>query len=447
MTSRCFVGLALTLVAGVSPARGQGSDRPPPYDPERARLAAQINDPEEATRAYLESVPAERRERTKAYADGEYALRAVGVVYLVLALLTFLGTGLSAGLRNAACRVTRFPALQAAVYGVGFVVYLDLVQFPLTYYESYLREKQFGLLSQDLRSWLVDQAKGLAVGAAVTALLLAGLYAVLRRTSRTWWLWGWAVVMAFVIVGMAVAPVYIQPLFNKFTPVPDGPVRQRVLELAKAQGVPADDVFEMDASRRSDKIGAYVAGLLGTTRVVLLDTLLRRCDLAQVEFVAGHEMGHYVLNHVWKGVAAAGVVTLAGFVLLRALFPRVAARWRSAGITGVADPAGLPLLILFLVVFITALSPALNTFSRTIEAEADHFGLEATGQADAAATAFLLLGEYRDLDPDPVIEALFFDHPSGRNRIRAAMEFKRAHPSRAAAGRPGGLPSAGVRGP
>jgi STE24 endopeptidase len=143
--------------------------------------------------------------------------------------------------------------------------------------------------------------------------------------------------------------------------------------------------------------------------------------------VTGHEMGHYVLNHIVKSILVMAGVILAGFLILRWLVAYVTVHWPASGIKGISDPASMPLLLLFFLVFSFMLAPGLNTWSRTIEAEADHFGLEATQLPDAAATTFLVLGEYRDIDPNSVIEFLFFDHPSGRNRIHSAMEWKQAH--------------------
>jgi STE24 endopeptidase len=344
-----------------------------------------------------------------------------------LALLAILGLGLSARIRDWTKRLTRFHWLQAGLYGAIFIVLLAVIQFPFTLFRSYLREKQFDLLKQPLDAWLIDQVKGLGIAVVLISVFATVLYAVLRRTPRTWWLWGWAVVMIFAIIGTAIGPVFITPLFNKMTPLPQSELRDRILALAKSQGVPAQDVYEMDASRQTDRIGAYVAGALGTTRIVMFDTLMKRGNTDQILMITGHEMGHYVLNHIWKTIALMAVATFVGFALLGLLFRRISARWQAAGITGISDPAGFPLLMLLFVCFMFILSPLMVTWSRMIEAEADHFGLQATGLADAAATSFLMLGEYRELAPRPVVEFLFFDHPSGRNRIHSAMEWKKEH--------------------
>ena len=308
--------------------------------------------------------------------------------------------------------------------------------FPLTLYRTYFREKAYGLLTQGFPDWLLDQAKALSLGALLGSLLLMALYGVLRRAPRTWWIWGAAVMVAFIVVGVALGPVFIAPLFNKFEPVRDLEVRQEILAMAHAKGIPAEEVFQTDISRRSDRITAYVAGALGTTRIVMADTTLRRCTRDEIRMIMGHEMGHYVLNHVWKGIGVFAVVILLGFLFVRSAFARAMARWPRMGVRAVFDLAGLPLLMAIFSVFVTVASPVLNTVSRHHELESDTFGLDASRAPDAAATTFLKLGEYRDLDPHPLVELLFFDHPSGRVRIRNAMEWKRAHGPRLASSTP-----------
>jgi len=427
MSRVILASLLLLQVAATGSAQGAPAPKLQPYDLAKAKEAARIDDPIAATRAYLQSVSAERRAMTKSYALGEYFLTIAGYCVTSLILLGILGSGVSARLRNWTQRLTRFRVLQTAIYSAFFLLLLSLMSFPLTWYRSYYRETRYGLLHQSFADWLVDQAKGLAIMLVIVPLLLVVLYAVVRRTPRTWWLWGWLIVVAFSVVGMAVGPVFLSPLFNKFTPVQDANIRERVLKLAHEQNVPADDVYEMDASRSTDSIGAYVAGMLGTTRIVLFDNLLKRCTPEQIEMVMSHEMGHYVLNHIWKGVGIFSVVALAGFLCVRWAFARIIASWPAAGIKDIADLAGLPLLIFLFMTFSMLAAPLLKGWSRTVEMQADTFGLNACRQPDAAATTFLMLGEYRELDPHPVVEYLFFDHPSGQNRIRNALEWKKAH--------------------
>jgi STE24 endopeptidase len=227
--------------------------------------------------------------------------------------------------------------------------------------------------------------------------------------------------LAFV----AIAPVYIAPIFNTYTPLKPGPIRDGILRLAHANGILADDVYEMDASRQSTRVSANVSGLLGTQRITLNDNLLERASPAAIQAVMGHEMGHYVLNHGYKLLISLGAVIVVGFGFVAWAFERLAsrhaARW---GISGVGDPAGLPLIALLLSAYMFVLTPVTNTITRTAEFEADMFGLNAARQPDGFAEAALLLSDYRKMDPGPIEEFVFYDHPSGRTRIFTAMQWK-----------------------
>jgi Zn-dependent protease with chaperone function len=417
----------VTIAVAPAPSAKAGDDLP--YDSAKAGLAAKISDPAQATDAYLAAVPEEQRKHTANYAHGVYAMEIVEAFFQWAVLLAMLGTGYSAWLRDWTGRV--LGRVQVPAYALAFLVVMIIVFLPLTVLRSYIWESAFGLYHRDLAAWFKDQAKAEGIGIVVGTLAIWLLYAVLKRTPRTWWLWGWAVSMVMVILAQAVAPVYLVPVFYDVHRLPEGPQRSEILNLAKAHGVPSDDVYVIDASKNTNTISANVSGLLGTTRITLFDNLLNRCSSDEVLFVVGHEMGHYVLKHVWKGIAVAGVALFLTFALAGWIFQKIARRWTAAGITGIGDVAGLPLLFLLLVIFLSVLRPAFFAGSRFIENEADDFGLEATHLPDAAARAFLMLGEYRELDPPPVIEYLFFDHPAGRNRIRNAMEWKAAHAGKA----------------
>jgi STE24 endopeptidase len=183
----------------------------------------------------------------------------------------------------------------------------------------------------------------------------------------------------------------------------------------------------MDASRQTTRISANVSGLFGTLRITLNDNLLKRCSLPEIEAVLGHEMGHYVLNHVYKGIVGIGLMIVVGFAFVQWSFEKIRVRRPGWGIGSVGDLAGLPLFVLLISAYFFAITPVFNSFIRSQEAEADLFGLNASGQPDGMAQAALHLGEYRKLDPGPVEEIIFFDHPSGRNRILMAMRWKKEH--------------------
>jgi STE24 endopeptidase len=227
------------------------------------------------------------------------------------------------------------------------------------------------------------------------------------------------------MIGAMVFPVFIAPVFNTYTRLEDPAIRDPILRLARANGIHTTEVWQVDASRQTTRISANVSGMFGTERITLNDNLLKRCSQPCIEAVMGHEIGHYVLNHVYEMLLAFGIVTLVSFAVAQWAFERVRRRFESRwGVRGIADPAGLPLLLLILTIYGFVTFPIANTIIRTNEFEADVFGLNAARQPDGFAEAALKLGEYRKLDPSPWEERIFFDHPSGRTRIFTAMTWK-----------------------
>jgi STE24 endopeptidase len=198
--------------------------------------------------------------------------------------------------------------------------------------------------------------------------------------------------------------------------------------MARANGIPATDVYEFDASKQSNRVSANVSGLGNTLRISLNDNLLNRCTLPEIETTMGHEMGHYVLNHAYKGLVMIGVVIVIGFAFLHGGTNYALARWGTQwDIRGITDVAVLPLALMVFSLYFFCMTPVTNTITRTMEYEADMYGLNAARQPDGEANVDLMLGEYRKLDPGRLEEFIFFDHPSGRTRITAAMRWKAEH--------------------
>jgi STE24 endopeptidase len=225
-----------------------------------------------------------------------------------------------------------------------------------------------------------------------------------------------------------IAPVFIEPLFNTYKPLTKPEIRDPILAMARANEIPVKQVFEVDASRQTTRVSANVSGLLGTTRIALNDNLLKQCTLPEIREVMAHEMGHYVLNHGAKLLTYFGIFVLIGFALTRALFDAAVRRWgESWSVRGIADPAGLPLLVFIFSTLLFLATPFINTVVRVTEREADAFGINTSRDPDAMARVALKLGTYRKLDPSPLEEFIFFDHPSGRARIRMAMDWKAAN--------------------
>ena len=380
---------------------------------------------EAGTEAYMAAMPASARARSDAYFEGGYWLILWDFLYGAVISLVLLNLRWSARMRDLAERITRFKPLQTFIYWAEYSVITFILGAPLAIYEGYSREHQYGLATQTFGPWAWDQTKGLMIGIVLGGILVVLLFGIVRRLPRTWWIWGAVVTMLFAIFAVMITPVYLVPIFNKVTKLNDPKVTQPVLSLARANGIEAKDVYQIDASRQTTRMSANVSGFGQTMRITMNDNLLRRGSPEEIQAVMGHEMGHYVLHHIYKDLLFIFVVVVAGFALLRWSLDWCLARWGEKWqIRGVGDTAIVPLVILLVSIYGFILTPIQNTQTRAEEGEADMYGLNASRQPDGFAQAAIHLGEYRKMRPRAIEEFIFFDHPSGYNRIHNAMQWK-----------------------
>jgi STE24 endopeptidase len=421
------LSIALSLFLGVFvEVRAQEISAAPTAAP--APSIAPNTDPATATRAWLDTVPADKRAKSDAYFEGGYWLILWNVLLDIAISLLLLGTRFSARMRDFAERTTRFKALQVALYAIPYVLITFVLTFPLTVFQRFYREHAYGLATQTFGPWFKELMIALFVSLIATTILFIVLYAVFRRAPRTWWIWGTGVVVVFLAIAIMISPIYIEPLFNKYKPLTDQKISDSILAMARANQIPVTQVFEVDASRQSNRVSANVAGFLGTTRIALNDNLLKQCTLPEIREVMAHEMGHYVLNHITKFLINFSLVALISFALAKWGFEALVRRWGDRWqVRGIADPAGLPILAIIFGAIGFLMTPVNNTITRVAEVEADAFGINCSREPDGFAKVALKLGTYRKLDPTPLEEFIFFDHPSGRARIRMAMDWKAAH--------------------
>jgi STE24 endopeptidase len=378
-----------------------------------------------ATNAYLAQIPASAKARSDAYFEGGYWLILWDFLYGAIVSLLLLQFGWSARFRNLAERLTRFKPLQTMIYWVEYLLVTSVLAFPLAVYEGYFRERQYGLATQTFGPWMGDQLKMLLINLILGGILVMLIFGVVRRFPRTWWLWGSGVTIVFLVFAALISPVYLQPVFNTIKPLNKPEITGPILGMARANGIPVTNVYEIDASLQTTRMSANVSGFANTTRITMNDNLLRRGSPEEIQSVMGHEMGHYVLNHVYSGIFFFSVLIVVLFALLYWSLSWALGRWgQNWQIRDVGDTAVLPLLVLVVSIFLFVMTPVQNTFTRTAEHEADMYGLNASRQPDGFAQAAIHLGEYRKMSPGPFEEWLFFDHPSGRNRIHDAMQWK-----------------------
>ncbi len=339
----------------------------------------------------------------------------------------FLSSGLSARIRNWAQRLGRRWFFVIGIYLVIFAGLNFLISLPLSYYEEFVRQHAYGLSNQTLRKWLSDSFKSLAVGIAAGVLFLWVPYLLLKKSPRRWWLYTSLASVPFLFFAMLVSPVWIDPLFNKFTPMKDKQLEASILSLARQAGIEGSRVYEVEKSVDTKAVNAYVTGLMGTKRIVLWDTIIAKLDRQELLVVMAHEMGHYVLDHVMQGILFDFLLILATLYLSYRLAGGLIDRFKVRfGFDRLADVASLPLMLLLAGLFSIVVTPAALAFSRHLEHEADRFALEITKSNRAAALAFVKLQEENLGYPRP---GLFYklwrsSHPPIGERIDFCNEYR-----------------------
>jgi Zn-dependent protease with chaperone function len=351
----------------------------------------------------------------------------VGQAYGIAVLLLVLATGLSARLRERARRVTKRPFLAAMIFTALLTLVTTVLTFPLELYSGYMVPHQFDLTNQTFVSWMGDGLKGLAlglvIGSPLGALALLGM-----RKIRRWWLVLWIGSIPIIILLVVIAPIFIDPIFNKFEPLKDEQLKQALLDEASRAGIEGSRVYQVNKSKQTKTMNAYVTGIGPTKRIVMWDTLLAKMDHDEILAVMGHEMGHYVLHHLWKGLAFSLLVSFLVFFLGQKLYDRGLAkwggRWRIESERG--DPAALPWLLIGVSIVGFLLSPVTNGFSRYIEHQGDIFGLELTHLNEPTASAFVKFAEDSKVDPSPskFIEFWRYSHPSLARRIEFVLRYR-----------------------
>jgi STE24 endopeptidase len=358
----------------------------------------------------------------------------IGFFYGLLVLWIILRFGLSPKYRDWAEKVSRRPFVQTLVFAPLLLLTLGILGLPSDIYENSV-ERQYGLSIQSWGSWFWDWTKGEGLSILLGILLIWTLYSIIRKSPRRWWFYFWLVSLPFTVLLVLLQPVIVDPLFHKFEPLQQkDPALTTSLEqmVGRAgQVIPPERIFWMGAGEKTTALNAYVTGIGVSKRIVVWDTTIAKMTTPQIVFVAGHEMGHYVLNHVWKGLAFAAVfLFICFYVAFRTigwLLARWGGRWR---IRGVGDLASLPALLLLLSVFAFVASPIQSAFSRHAEHQADQYGLEVThgltpNSSQVAAQAFQILGEVdlADPDPDALNIFMFYSHPAIPDRVRFALTY------------------------
>jgi STE24 endopeptidase len=384
-------------------------------------------DPAAATAAYMATLSPAAHARATAYTQGGHWVLLWGWAVTILAAWIIIRTNLLPRTKAWIDRKKPHPVWVSVVISALYLLFDFVLELPWSAYAQWWRQKRYGLTSQPFGGWLTEQVMGLAITVVTGVIFLMLLYLLMRRAPKSWWAWAGGLAVVAIAFMLVIGPVFIEPLFNKYTPAPPGPVRDAVVTLAKKAGVPSDKIYIYNGSKQSNRYTANVSGLGSSARVAMSDTMFTKgADIAEVRGVVGHEMGHYKRGHVLWMTLALGALSVLAFWLTNRLFP-YAAVWLRADVSSIADPAGLPVLVAVITTLALLATPLLSTLTRLQEADADSFSLEYANEPDGLSKALVKTIEYRASSPSDLEEFIFYDHPSVEHRVRKAMDWKAAH--------------------
>lgn len=351
-----------------------------------------------------------------------------GTAWLWGALWIVLKLGWSSRLRSLASRIFRNRFARDSIWFAMFLVVMGILLSPLDFYGGFVVPHQFDLSNQSFVEWLVESMKALGVAIVVGSPIAAAAMLLIRRNPRRWWLWLWAGTIPLTVVSVLLTPLVIEPLFNDFRPLENRGLEKRLLALASSVGIENGDVFQVDKSKQTRTMNAYVTGLGVSKRIVIWDTLLDRMEDDEVVFVMAHEMGHFVRHDVWKGMAFGISVMFGVFWLGSRVAERGVGQYGEEwGVESLDDPAAIPWYLLVLAIATFLLSPVFSGYSRNVEHAADVFALDYTGLNVSGARAFIKLAEGSKVDPTPhpLIKFWRYSHPPLSERIEFALKYEK----------------------
>lgn len=378
-----------------------------------------------ATDNYINALGAEVLTKAAAYTSGSHWTLLWG--FLISAAVTWLFVKLQVlekiedKLRN------RSLWLRSVTVSGAYLLLSSVLMLPWTLYSDWWREVAYGKTSQPLTDFVTQGSISLVISSVLGGLFFSGVYFLMRRLGKNWWAWSGGLTAVSITALMLVGPIWIEPLFNNYTPLPQGQVRDALEVLAKQANIQPDRIFVYDGSRQSNRFTANVSGLGSSARIAISDVALKSASLDEVKAVTGHEIGHYVSGHIWNLIGTAMVLSMIFFYLTNAMFHKVAIRMGLSA--NIEDPKGIPVLLLCISFLSLLAQPITNYVTRVGEIEADQYSYKAVNLPDAMASALVKTAEYRDPRPHPWQELVFYTHPSVEKRVKAAMEWKASHPN------------------
>lgn len=394
------------------------------FEQEQIYMNSEQTDPQSVHAA----VDAGRQQKAREYSRIRRRLSLLGISISAIGILLIFLLRIDVLLRDALHALSWQPLmgwfpLVIASYLLVLTVIYTIVTAPLSYYSGFVLPHRYGLSTMTLNGWLVDQAKSFVLGLVFEILAIELIYLLLATQPQLWWLWVALILLLFSVLMANLAPVLLLPLFYKFSPLPDGDLKQRLVALADRAHTRIQGVFTMQMSNRTTAANAALMGLGNTRRIVLGDTMLDRYTPDEIEVVLAHELGHHVHRDIWKLLVSQSLFTLVGLFLFN-----VCLQWVLGNLGryhGLADPATLPLLFVLTGIFGAIIAPLTNGYSRAIEYQADEYALTATGMVAPFKSAMTRLANQNlaEIEPSPLVEFLFYDHPSIGKRLTHAEKF------------------------
>jgi len=296
---------------------------------------------------------------------------------------------------------------------------------PIDCYQNFIREHQYGFSNQNFWQWFLNDGVTFLVEVIIVAPFFLLIYILFRKVNESWWIWGAGITISFIVALLIIYPVFIAPVFNSYTPLKNGALKERLLSMARANAPDIGQVYVYNESQQTKAFNANVSGIAGTARIALNDNMVNHFTNDEIVATIGHEMGHYVMHHLIIMVLEFGLLTVFGFWLVKYLFNKILNKYgKRLQITSVNDVTGLPLLIFLFTFYFFVITPVTNSILRVVEIEADNYGLNVARQPDAFASVFLKTADNHKVAPGYWEEVFFFDHPSREHRIMAAMKWK-----------------------
>jgi len=376
----------------------------------------------------------ERQQQAKRYARIRRRLSLVNLGVITVAIAIMLGFGLDKWLRNVIegmakgtflswqPRADWFP-VQILLYFLVLIISYGLFTLPMGYYSGFVLSHRYGISVMSLKAWIREHVIGFALSLVLEAVFVWLVYALLAFQPQLWWLWAAVMLLFFSVVMANLAPVLIFPIFYKYSPLPDGELKERLLVLAQRAHTQVRGVFVMSMSRKTTGTNAALMGLGNTRRIVLGDTMADRYTVDEIEVVLAHELGHHVHHDIWKLIVGHAVLMLGGLFVVNVLL-----HWIIDALhfyRSLTDPATLPFFFVLVGIFSLIFMPITNGYSRLIEYQADEYALQSTSKVAAFKSAMTRLANQNlaEIEPSPLIEFFFYSHPSIKRRLAHADEF------------------------